>query len=475
MKIIFINNTTTEISYDGIGNITSKSIYDYTTFAVLKNVTYRYGNDGKSGWNNLLTGVDLNGNGSFSSSETISYDAIGNPTSYLGNNLTWFGRKLTGYNSNITYTYDSDGYRASKIVNGQKTTYQYINDMLVYECRPDMEIFYLYDSYSKLTGIRLYYNNSETEYNYYVATNIQGDVVGIYRHTGELLASYEYDAWGNILSTTDANGNEITDTSHIAHINPFRYRGYYFDKETGLYYLASRYYNPQVGRFLNADGYVQTGQGMLDKNMFAYCMNNPINLVDYTGCDPVPSWASNIVNGTATEADYIKALSVDPSAWAGSAGNIVRKAVAIAEKNYTTDKFDKDVTQTVETVVNVATGSLGDDIAKNVMNSMGKTDRLYWIPYGHEIKSFANIKGYGLVSLVTTSYQLCWDFDQYGNDPKMLARSVAITTGFAFVSIAAGTMIATSGLGITTAVVVSVGFGYVISKAEDEARRTWLK
>ena len=279
----FPDNTITEFSYDGIGNITSKTTYDYTTLDLIKDVTYRYGKDGKSGWNNLLTGVDFDGNGSYSSTETISYDAIGNPTSYLGNNLTWFGRQLTGYNSNITYTYDADGYRASKTVNG----------MLVYECRPDMEIFYLYDSYNNLTGIRIYNSGSSSATNYYVTTNVQGDVLGIYNANGDKLAGYEYDAWGNILSVTDANGNPITSETHIANINPFRYRGYYLDSETGLYYLNSRYYNAEVGRFLNADGYVQTGQGILSNNMFAYCMNNPVNYVDPYGNCPY--------NGTAAD------------------------------------------------------------------------------------------------------------------------------------------------------------------------------
>ncbi len=283
------SNTTTLFTYDGIGNIKTKKVYGYTTGTVgtpTDSITYRYGNDGKSGWNNLLTGVDLNGNGSYSSNETISYDAIGNPTSYLGNTLTWFGRQLTGYsnsNQSISYTYDADGYRASKTVNGQTTTYQYVNGMLVYECRPDMEIFYLYDSYNNLTGLRVYNSGSSSATNYYVTTNVQGDVLGIYNANGDKLAGYEYDAWGNVLSVTDANGNAITSETHIANINPFRYRGYYLDNETGLYYLNSRYYNAEVGRFLNADGYVQTGQGMLDKNMFAYCGNNPVSRADDGG------------------------------------------------------------------------------------------------------------------------------------------------------------------------------------------------
>lgn len=324
----FPDNTMTEFSYDGIGNITSKTTYNYTTLDLIKDVTYRYGKDGKSGWNNLLTGVDLNGNGSYSSNETISYDAIGNPTSYLGNTLTWFGRQLTGYsnsNQNITYTYDADGYRASKTVNGQTTTYQYVNGMLVYECRPDMEIFYLYDSYNNLTGIRIYNSGSSSATNYYVTSNVQGDVLGIYNADGDKLAGYEYDAWGNVLSVTDANGNPITSETHIANINPFRYRGYYLDKETGLYYLNSRYYNAEVGRFISADAHeilLEDQDNLLQYNLFAYCWNNPVNMVDHTGESPA-NIIGGIVGGVAgATLGYLLAETLGLTGW--------RKAALIA-------------------------------------------------------------------------------------------------------------------------------------------------
>ena len=322
----FTNNTTTDYSYDGIGNITSKIIYDYTTLDLIKNVKYRYGNDGKSGWNNLLTGVDLNGNGSYSSSETISYDTIGNPTSYLGNSLTWFGRQLTGYsnsNQNISYTYDADGYRASKTVNGQTTTYQYVNGMLVYECRPDMEIFYLYDSYNNLTGIRIYNSGSSSATNYYVTTNVQGDVLGIYNANGDKLAGYEYDAWGNVLSVTDANGNPITSETHIANINPFRYRSYYYDSETGLHYVFSRYYDAKVGRFINADTtelLTISYSALTDKNLFAYCDNNPITRADVTG----KVWETVIdVASLGVSVVEVAINPADPWAWAGLVGDVV--------------------------------------------------------------------------------------------------------------------------------------------------------
>ena len=101
--------------------------------------------------------------------------------------------------------------------------------------------------------------------------------------TGATEAMYTYDAWGKPLSVTDASGSAISDASHIANVNPIRYRGYYYDVETGFYYLQSRYYDPEVGRFINADEYISTGQGILGHNMFAYCGNNPIIRVDASG------------------------------------------------------------------------------------------------------------------------------------------------------------------------------------------------
>ena len=107
--------------------------------------------------------------------------------------------------------------------------------------------------------------------------NLQGDIIKVLDDEGNLLVSYTYDAWGNPTSTTYSNSGASTAVIY----NPFRYRGYYYDSEIGLYYLNSRYYNPVIGRFINADTLVSTGQGILGYNMFAYCENTPIN-----GCDP---------------------------------------------------------------------------------------------------------------------------------------------------------------------------------------------
>lgn len=287
------SDKSTEFEYDGIGNITKKTEYTYTTGTLgtaTKEITYRYGTDADTGWKNLLTGVDLNGNGTYSTSETIDYDEIGNPTSYLGNTLTWNGRQLKKYVGNgntITYTYDADGYRATKTVNGGKTTYRYVNGQLVYEEKPDgRQLFYLYDSYGYLTAIRYYNGDTSTLIGYYVTTNAQGDVIGIYNAEGALRATYEYDAWGNIISIKDGGGNTVTSDTHIAKLNSVRYRSYCYDNETGLYYVISRYYNPQVGRWLNADTaslVAATPMDITDKNLFAYCDNNPVVRTDSSG------------------------------------------------------------------------------------------------------------------------------------------------------------------------------------------------
>ena len=133
----------------------------------------------------------------------------------------------------------------------------------------DETLIFMYDNNGDAFGF--IYNGEE----YYYIKNVQNDIVAIADKNGTVVANYYYDAWGNV--------TQITGNTALAQTNPLRYRSYYYDSETGYYHLKSRYYSPEVGRFLNADGYAQTGQGLLDKNMFAYCGNNPVNRVDKTG------------------------------------------------------------------------------------------------------------------------------------------------------------------------------------------------
>ena len=148
---------------------------------------------------------------------------------------------------------------------------------------------FVYDESGKPFALK-YSTNGTSFQTYYYVLNLQGDVVKLIHYIPgfeyESVATYEYDAWGNILSSSGS----------LAEINPLRYRGYYYDSETGFYYLQSRYYDPQNRRFINADSYASTGQGFVGTNMFAYCNNSPILFVDHDGNDAeaVGWWASTM-------------------------------------------------------------------------------------------------------------------------------------------------------------------------------------
>lgn len=126
------------------------------------------------------------------------------------------------------------------------------------------------------------YRNSQDEAGefevFWYEKNVQGDIVAVYDGAGNKLINYVYDAFGNFYEGySQANAN-----SH-ARLNPFRYRGYYYDTDLKMYYLQSRYYDPAIGRFINPDKFATTGQGVLSSNMFAYCANDPVNYVDDEG------------------------------------------------------------------------------------------------------------------------------------------------------------------------------------------------
>ncbi len=157
---------------------------------------------------------------------------------------------------------------------------------------------FLHDEKGAIVGVGVKNAGDARFTHYYYAKNLQGDVVAIYRsdyteakgYYPTLVASYEYDAWGKVTSVKGSSGAILSldaYPNHIAHVNPIRYRGYYYDNETGFYYLQSRYYDPIISRFINADSYGSTGQGFLGTNMFAYCNNNPVNYTDPTGHRPI--------------------------------------------------------------------------------------------------------------------------------------------------------------------------------------------
>ena len=265
--------------------------------------TYGYNN---SEWPDLLT--SFNG-------EEITYDASGNPLRYYENrSMIWNGRQLSDISfeytmdSKISFVYDADGRRTEKIYrpasNAEfKTEYYYNGDTLIgesyqirfnYETVKRAKSIFLYDASGTVYGIEYYLNDATTPTKIrYLVRNLQGDVIGEYDETGAITATYTYDDWGRTLSCT----GDVDDAGVGGLVNPFRYRGYYYDSETGYYYLNSRYYDPETGRFLNADDidFLGADGSSLSYNLFAYCMNNPVNLSDETGT--WPSWATKLAIG----------------------------------------------------------------------------------------------------------------------------------------------------------------------------------
>ena len=267
--------------YDDAGNILSKKTYAYTTGTLgsaPSTISYGYGN---SAWGDLLTSYYGN---------TITYDAIGNPLSWGDYGvLTWQGRRLESYTDSeseetFTYTYNSDGIRTSKTIDGVEHIYHLSGTQILSEEWTENGVqhllIYIYDASGAPIGMA--YRDStyvSGDFDLYLfAKNIQGDILYIYNTSGTRLVTYTYDAWGKCYVTYQNGG-----ASTAARYNPFRYRGYYYDTETGFYYLNSRYYDPAVGRFLNADGYVNANGDILGFNMFAYCGNNPVTYKDETG------------------------------------------------------------------------------------------------------------------------------------------------------------------------------------------------
>ena len=251
---------TYEYSYDNAGNILSANGHTYTY--------------GDSTWADLLTKVD---------GQSITYDAIGNPTSYYNGtswSFTWArGRELAAASGNgktVTYSYNADGLRTGKVVNGDVYEYYYAGDKLMRMTMDQNGTHRCLDFYYDASGpYAVKVTNATATTTYYYVKNLQGDIVAIVNRSGKVLVTYTYDPWGNVLSI----GGEYKNGLGVR--NPLRYRGYVYDNETKFYYLQSRYYDPEIGRFINADSYTSTGQGVLGNNMFAYCLNNPI-----VGCDP---------------------------------------------------------------------------------------------------------------------------------------------------------------------------------------------
>lgn len=271
------------IVYDNYGNIQKRESYSLGTnwapVKLLETRTYSYDD---TNWKDKLTEFD---------GDSITYDKNGNPLTYRDDmTFEWEnGRILKNINTSdkaIQMSYDSNGMRTQKSVDGVKTNYYYDSSNNLFALTQGSDtLFFYYDNSGEVMSVSC--NGTM----YYYIKDLQGDITEIVDKDGNSVAEYAYDAWGNML--TENNG-----TLAVGKLNPFRYRSYVYDEETGLYYLQSRYYDPLTGRFLNADVYADTQSGTpLSTNMFAYCENNAINKSDDEGKDAWWIQSPNSANG----------------------------------------------------------------------------------------------------------------------------------------------------------------------------------
>ena len=256
--------------YDCGGNMTGYLSAPYTLAPTLEGVNetvfYTYGD---SNWKDKVTAIG---------GKAITYDTIGNPLTYDGWTFTWkAGRMLASMvktGTNAQFTYDHNGLRIKKVVNGVTTNYTLNGNNIVHMTQGSNDLHFYYDAQGKPAMVR--FNGTD----YFYIYNLQNDAVAIVDTNGTQVVEYGYDAWGNPISKTG------TLAATLGTLNPFRYRGYVYDEETGLYYLRNRYYKPAWRRFINADNHdllSQFRETLGNKNLYEYCNNNPLNKLDSTG------------------------------------------------------------------------------------------------------------------------------------------------------------------------------------------------
>ena len=257
-------NATWLYTYDNGGNIRSKQKFalGVTTGEPLESKHFSYSNDA---WRDQLTAVD---------GVAITYDAIGNPLSDGTWSYTWQNgrqlQKMQKQGETVEFVYNENGLRVQKTATSTGVTkYTLHGKNVVHMTQGEDELHFFYDAQNRPAVV--VYNGAAYAY----VKSLQGDIVAILDENGNTVVSYGYDAWGAPLWCT----GELAET--LGKVQPFRYRGYVFDEETGLYYLRSRYYNPGWGRFVNADG------AIIQKNLFAYCSNGPIVGYDPSGFERV--------------------------------------------------------------------------------------------------------------------------------------------------------------------------------------------
>lgn len=265
--------------YNEIGNINLIKEYNNQTNEIINTKEYIYDCEYKD----ILLSIN---------NDEIQYDNLFRPILYKGNNLKWNNDKLLKINDNIIYEYDEKGIRNKKIINNEETKYILNNNQILQMSNNKGTLIFRY-VLNNLVGFD--YTSSSGTKSYLYIRNILGDITSIIDSEGNIICSYIYDGFGNHIALNQENKVDL-DLNSIGHINPFRYRGYYFDEETSLYYLNSRYYDPSTCRFISPDNIEYLDSNSINGlNLYTYCGNNPIMYADPSG--HMPKWLAWVISG----------------------------------------------------------------------------------------------------------------------------------------------------------------------------------
>ena len=274
-------------AYDTNGNIKYHKIYQNNV--IVKDLTYTYSTTIKD---LLLSITDSITNTVVKQFEyNNSYKGI--PTSITSSNvkdnLIWEGRRLKQIGTKVIYTYNEDGIRTTKLGSNFFEKYTLEGSKIIVFSRSHegggFEMYFNYDEQGNLVDL-----NCEGKEYFYIR-DILGNIIKIVDEGNVCVVEYEYDAWGNFT-------RKVRVDCYVSYFNPFVYKGYYYDSEVNLYYLNSRYYDPNIGRFISADDVSYLDNNSLSGlNLFAYCENNPIMYSDEFG--NMPKWLGNVLKGVA--------------------------------------------------------------------------------------------------------------------------------------------------------------------------------
>ena len=337
--------------YDSAGNLLRKGsrMFTYNSANQITNTGFTYDNNG-----------NLTSDGTYK----YVYDAEDRLTQV---------KRVSDSSVVATYAYNFNGLRKSKTVNGQTTNYSWDdagNLVRESDINGNTLASYYYDAGGNLVGMR---KNNQT---YIYHNNLRGDIVSITDYNGNIQAQYHYDPWGTQIS----NSGTLT--------QPFRYAGYYYDDETGLYYLKNRYYSPALGRYLTKDGYEyidhKNGQTL---NLYSYCGNDPVNHVDPDGqiAAIIPIIIYIIIGMAASAGACIAADSVG-SAIGNEIGKTINEAKSkdkakVNKDNKTKDGNDVKVGELKRLPDNKVKDLGGESYTQPTKSKTGKSKSdLYWNP-----------------------------------------------------------------------------------------------